>query len=76
MLLISTAVIVFAIATPALGAIITLPALTLLTMAASRLFTVNAHTLLFTAFLTTFCIVLFIKGLGLSIPVLGRFLGV
>jgi hypothetical protein len=75
MALFTGAIMAFGFATPALGAVITLPTLTLVTMAASKSFAVNRNTLLFVVALTTVCILVFVKGLGLSIPVTGWLFG-
>jgi hypothetical protein len=73
--LITAAILLFGLATPMLGAVITLPALTFACMAASKTFALNRATLLFVAALTTFCLLVFLKGLGLSIPIKGWLFG-
>ena len=73
--IISTAIVLFAALTPALGLIITLPFLALSSASASRSFKLGAAQLALAGVLTGFCILVFAKGLHLSMPVFGSLFG-
>ena len=75
MCLITLATLIFAVIISAVGAIIALPVLTLLSASASRSFTYGWKPILASVALSLFCIIVFMKGLGLSIPVTGWMFG-
>lgn len=71
LLAISAAVIAFAALVPTAGLVFALPALVILSAAASRQSVYDLLGLGALVALTVFCIVVFVKGLGVPMPILG-----
>lgn len=69
--LISLGIVVFGILLPRAGLLFALPALVLISAAASRETRYDLKAVLALAGLTVFCILVFVKGLGLPMPILG-----
>jgi putative tricarboxylic transport membrane protein len=72
--LIVAAMILFGLLARGAGLIITLPLLALVSAYASQRFRVG-QTLAITAVLSGFCILVFVVGLGIPLPLLGRWFG-
>jgi len=75
MTLITAATLIFAAIISAVGAIIALPLLTLLSASASRSFKFGWKPVAASAVFSMLCIIVFMKALGLSIPVTGWMFG-
>lgn len=75
MTLITAATLAFAMIIASVGAIIAIPVLTLLSASASRNFVFGWKSVTAALALSLFCIVVFIRALGLSIPVTGWLFG-
>lgn len=71
LLAITAAVVAFAILIPTAGLVFALPALVIISATASRQTVYDLSSLLALAALTVFCILVFAKGLGVPIPILG-----
>ena len=71
MTLVTAATLIFAMIIASVGAVIALPVLTLLSASASRNFVFGWKSVAAAIALSVFCIVVFIKALGLSIPTTG-----
>ena len=74
-LIICTSVVVFALLLPRAGMVIALVVLAQGCATASKRFRFDRTNLLITAGLTVFCVLVFIKGLGLPMPILGSWFG-
>jgi hypothetical protein len=75
MTLITAATLAFAMIIASVGAVIALPVLTLLSASASRNFAFGWKSVAAALALSLFCVIVFIKALGLSIPVTGWLFG-
>jgi hypothetical protein len=75
MTLVTAAILAFAMTVASVGAIIAIPVLTLLSASASRNFVFGWKSVTAAIALSLCCIIVFIRALGLSIPVTGWLFG-
>jgi hypothetical protein len=73
-LLVIAATFIFGLTVKGAGLIIALPALVIISSLASDKFSWR-YSLLFAAGLTLFCVLIFVKGLGIPLPILGSWFG-
>lgn len=74
LVLIVASIVVFGFIVRGAGLVIALPVLVIVSSYASRQFRWR-YSLIFAVGLTAFCVLVFIKGLGVPIPILGSWLG-
>ena len=74
-LIICASVAAFGLLLPGAGMVIALIILTLGCATASNRFCLDRTNILITAGLTVFCVLVFVKGLGLPMPILGTWFG-
>jgi Tripartite tricarboxylate transporter TctB family len=74
LILVTTAVLVFGFVVRGAGLVVALPLLVIISALASSRFRWRP-TLIMAAGLTIFCVLVFIKGLGIPLPIIGPWLG-
>ncbi|HEY2990999.1 MAG TPA: tripartite tricarboxylate transporter TctB family protein [Candidatus Binatia bacterium] len=74
LILVSVAVLLFGFIVRGAGLAVALPLLVIVSALASERFRWR-HTLIMAAGLTVFCVLVFLKGLGIPLPVVGRWFG-